>query len=51
MSNNALEIMQQRVPDLRVNCIIEQAGHFVQQEQAAAFNAALLTFLASLKAN
>ena len=51
MSNNALEIMQQRVPDLRVNCIIEQAGHFVQQEQAVAFNDALLGFLNTLDAN
>lgn len=49
MTNNALDIMQQRVPDLRINRIIKNAGHFVQQEQAAAFNDSLLIFLSTLK--
>ncbi len=48
MANDALDIMQQRVEDLRGLHIIDNAGHFVQQEAAADFNTALLSFLATL---
>jgi pimeloyl-ACP methyl ester carboxylesterase len=39
------ERMRARVPGLRDIVVIEGAGHMVQQEQPAAFNAALLAFL------
>lgn len=48
MANDALEIMQRRVNDLRGLHIIEGAGHFVQQEQAEEFNQALIGFLETL---
>ena len=38
------ERMRQRVPGLRDIIAIPEAGHFVQQEQPAAFNKALLDF-------
>lgn len=44
----AIEQLQARSTDLRGVSIIPEAGHFVQQEQAQAFNQALLEFLASL---
>lgn len=40
--------MRARVPGLRNIVAIKQAGHLVQQEQPAAFNAALLAFLETL---
>jgi len=46
---DALDIMRRRVPDLRGIELIEQAGHFVQMEQPAATNRALLGFLDSLR--
>lgn len=46
---DALDIMRRRVPDLRDAVIVPDAGHFVQQEQPEAVNAALLKFLASLR--
>lgn len=49
MTNNAIEIMQSRVPDLRGLHLIENAGHFVQQEQANEFNTALSVFLNTLR--
>ncbi len=45
---DALEIMRRRVPMLRDVVLVAGAGHFVQQEQPAAVNAALLGFLHSL---
>jgi len=45
---DALDVMRRRVPDLRDIVLIKDAGHFVQQEQPAATNAALLRFLRSL---
>jgi pimeloyl-ACP methyl ester carboxylesterase len=46
---DALDIMKSNVPDLRDAVIVPNAGHFVQQEQPQAVNAALLKFLAALK--
>lgn len=48
MANNALDIMKNRVTDLRGLHIIPDAGHFVQQEQATQFNLALIEFLKTL---
>jgi len=45
---DALAVMRRRVPNLRDVALIPDAGHFVQQEQPHAVNAALLAFLASL---
>ena len=42
------ERMRQRVPGLRDIIAIPEAGHFVQQEQPAAFNKALLDFARSV---
>lgn len=42
--------MAVRVPDLRRVALIPEAGHFVQQERPRETNAALLSFLADLKA-
>ena len=42
------ERLRRRVPGLRRIMPIEGAGHFVQQEQPHAFNAAVLSFLAEL---
>jgi pimeloyl-ACP methyl ester carboxylesterase len=46
---DALDTMRRRVPQLRDVVLIPQAGHFVQQEQPQAVNAALLRFLRSLE--
>lgn len=43
-----LETMPARVPDLRGVELVAGAGHFVQQEQPAAVNKALLNFLTRL---
>ena len=45
---DVVDIMRRNVPDLRDAVIVPDAGHFVQQEQPAAVNAALLKFLAGL---
>ena len=45
---DAIETMRRRVPDLRDVVLVPGAGHFVQQEQPDAVNAALLKFLRSL---
>jgi pimeloyl-ACP methyl ester carboxylesterase len=45
---DAIDIMKSRCADLRQISIIPDAGHFVQQEQPEATNAALLQFLATL---
>lgn len=45
---DAIDIMRRRVPDLRDVVIIDRAGHFVQQEQPEAVNAALVKFLRAL---
>ena len=45
---DALEVLARCSSDLRGIELIPRAGHFVQQEQPAAFNAALLRFLATL---
>lgn len=46
---DAIDIMKSRCSDLRQISIIPDAGHFVQQEQPEATNAALLQFLATLR--
>ena len=43
------ERLRARVPGLRGMKAIEGAGHFLQQEQPAAFNAALLDFLGGMR--
>jgi pimeloyl-ACP methyl ester carboxylesterase len=40
--------MRARVPQLRDVVLVPGAGHFVQQEQPLAVNAALLSFLRGL---
>ena len=40
-----VEAMRQRCADLRLVRLIEDAGHWVQQEKPAEVNAALLEFL------
>ena len=45
---DAIDIMRRRAPDLRDTVIIPNAGHFVQQEQPAAVNNAILKFLGTL---
>jgi pimeloyl-ACP methyl ester carboxylesterase len=45
---HALNSMRARMPQLRDVVLVPGAGHFVQQEQPAAVNAALLGFLRSL---
>jgi pimeloyl-ACP methyl ester carboxylesterase len=45
---DAIEVMRRRVPLLREVTLVAGAGHFVQQEQPQAVNAALLRFLGSL---
>lgn len=45
---DALDIMKQRVPDLRGITLIKGAGHFVQMERPEETNRALLDFLKSL---
>lgn len=45
---DALDSMRRRVPDLRDVVLVPGAGHFVQQENPAAVNAALLRFLGGL---
>lgn len=42
------EGMEERVPNLRATVLIEDSGHWTQQEQPEAFNRALLGFLADL---
>jgi pimeloyl-ACP methyl ester carboxylesterase len=46
---DAIDIMRSHTPDLRQVTIIPDAGHFVQQEQPDATNAAILSFLETLK--
>jgi pimeloyl-ACP methyl ester carboxylesterase len=46
---DAIDIMRSRTPDLRQVTIIPDAGHFVQQEQPEATNAAILSFLESVR--
>jgi pimeloyl-ACP methyl ester carboxylesterase len=45
---DAIDIMRSHTPDLRQVTIIPDAGHFVQQEQPEATNAAILSFLETL---
>lgn len=46
---DAMDLMSQRIPNLRTIELIENAGHFVQLEQAEAFNTSLINFLQTLK--
>ncbi len=48
MDPTGIERMQTTLPDFRGHTIVPGAGHWVQQESPAAFNAALLAHLASL---
>ena len=48
MMPGAAEAMAEALPDFRGGTVVEGAGHWVQQEQPAATNAALAGFLASL---
>ncbi len=48
IGTDALEVLARCSSDLRGIELIQRAGHFVQQEQPEAFNAALLHFLATL---
>jgi pimeloyl-ACP methyl ester carboxylesterase len=45
---DAIDSMRRRVPGLREVVLVPDAGHFVQQEQPEAVNAALLRFLRGL---
>jgi pimeloyl-ACP methyl ester carboxylesterase len=45
---HAIDSMRRRAPELREVVLVPGAGHFVQQEQPEAVNAALLKFLRSL---
>ena len=45
VGNDAMDIMREKVKDLRDIVLIPDAGHFVQQEQKTAFNQILVTFL------
>jgi pimeloyl-ACP methyl ester carboxylesterase len=45
---HAIDSMRARMPQLRDVVIVPDAGHFVQQEQPQAVNAALLRFLSGL---
>ncbi|MGB5758158.1 MAG: alpha/beta hydrolase [Acidimicrobiales bacterium] len=47
-TQEALDIMQAALPDLRHFELIDGAGHWLQQERPAEVNRALLTFLAGL---
>ena len=48
MDPGGVERMQKLLPDFRGSTIIDGAGHWTQQEAPAAFNEALLGFLAGL---
>jgi pimeloyl-ACP methyl ester carboxylesterase len=48
MDPTGIERMQTMLPDYRGHSIIPGAGHWVQQEAPAAFNTALLGYLATL---
>ena len=45
ITSKSLETMPERVPNLRRTHLVENAGHFAQQEQPEAVNEALLGFL------
>lgn len=51
IGDDAMNAFKARSKDLRGIEIIADAGHFVQQEQAAAFNTAIVNFLATLPAH
>jgi pimeloyl-ACP methyl ester carboxylesterase len=48
MMPGAAKAMADALPDFRGSTVVDGAGHWVQQEQPAATNAALLAFLAAL---
>ena len=48
MDTNGIERMEQTLPDFRGGTLIDGAGHWTQQEAPAAFNVALLAFLADV---
>jgi pimeloyl-ACP methyl ester carboxylesterase len=48
MDPTGIERMQTMLPDFRGYTIVPGAGHWVQQESPAAFNAALLGYLGTL---
>jgi pimeloyl-ACP methyl ester carboxylesterase len=43
-----IEMMRQRISDLRLVRVVEGAGHWVQQERPTEVNAALIEFLGRL---
>jgi len=45
MAGEALKLMPERVPDLRINELIPGVGHWTQQEAPDAVNDAILRFL------
>ncbi|MEZ5557714.1 MAG: alpha/beta hydrolase [Pseudomonadales bacterium] len=49
MAAEALQKLPERVPDLRINELIPDIGHWTQQEAPAAVNDALLRFLAMVR--
>lgn len=49
MAAEALQALPERVPDLRINRLIPDIGHWTQQEAPEAVNAALLEFLDMVK--
>ena len=48
MDTGGIERMTATLPDFRGGTLIPGAGHWTQQESPAAFNTALLAFLAEL---
>ena len=48
MGRQALDALPQTVPGLRRTVMVEDAGHWIQQERPDEVNAALIEFLAEL---
>jgi pimeloyl-ACP methyl ester carboxylesterase len=49
-TGSVIELMRAQLTDLRSVSLFEDAGHWLQQEQPAEVNAALLAFLLGLPA-
>jgi pimeloyl-ACP methyl ester carboxylesterase len=48
MDPTGVERMQNSLPDFRGHTLIDEAGHWVQQERPEQFNDALISFLNTL---